>query len=116
MGLSDFHTDHHTVMDSREVLSWDSSEWISQVPDYSVGARCPQPPREVATLQLLVASCHVLASPSLEGWPPRNMRNEAESGSRLRITADTFASGGFDVKITSDAAPSATWRTSTYHR
>ena len=35
--------------------------------------------------------------------------------SRIRITADTFASGSFAGRIAPDAAPSATWRTSTYH-
>jgi hypothetical protein len=71
MSLSDSRSDRRTVIDSRAALSWDSSNRVSQVPDCSVGARCPQSPREVATLQWLVASRHVLASPVSEGWPPR---------------------------------------------
>jgi hypothetical protein len=43
------------------------------------------------------------------------MRNEAESGSRLRITADAFAFQGSDRRITPTAARSATWRTNNYH-
>jgi hypothetical protein len=43
------------------------------------------------------------------------MRNEAESGSRLRITADAFAFQGSDRRIAPTAARSATWRTNNYH-
>jgi hypothetical protein len=40
------------------------------------------------------------------------LRNEAESGSRFRITADAFAFSGFDDEVTRAAAESASWRTS----
>ena len=72
MSLSRSRSGRRTVMDSRVALNWDSSNRVSQVPVCSVGARCPQSPREVVTLQLLVTSRHVLASPVSEGWPPRN--------------------------------------------
>ena len=96
------------------MLSWDSPDRFSQVPDWSVGARCPQSPRRAGTLHLLVASRSVMASPLSEGWP-LGLRNEAESGSRLRITADTFAARRASTTGCPSAAPSATWRTSTYH-
>jgi hypothetical protein len=40
------------------------------------------------------------------------MRNEAEPGSRFRITADVFAFSGFDGEVTPAAAELASWRTS----
>jgi hypothetical protein len=43
------------------------------------------------------------------------LRNEAESGSRFRITADTFAFSGFDDEVALAAAESASWRTSNCH-
>ena len=43
------------------------------------------------------------------------MCNEAETGSRFRITADAFAFQGSDRRITPTAARSATWRTNNYH-
>jgi hypothetical protein len=42
------------------------------------------------------------------------MFNEAESGSRFRITADAFAFRGSDRRITPTAARSATGRTNNY--
>jgi hypothetical protein len=44
-----------------------------------------------------------------------HLRNEAEPGSRLRITADAFAFPGFDGEVTRAAAESASWRTSNSH-
>ena len=35
--------------------------------------------------------------------------NEAETGSRFRITADVFAFSGFDDEVTRAAAESASW-------
>jgi hypothetical protein len=40
------------------------------------------------------------------------LRNEAEPGSRFRITADVFAFSGFDGEVTRAAAESTSWRTS----
>ena len=40
---------------------------------------------------MFVASRAVMAAPSPKDWPFRTLRNEDESGSRFRITADTFA-------------------------
>jgi hypothetical protein len=45
-----------------------------------------------------------------------HLRNEAESGSRLRITADTFASSGFAPRIAPTHAEVATWRTNSFPR
>jgi hypothetical protein len=44
-----------------------------------------------------------------------HLRNEAEPGSRSRITADAFASSGFDSEVALAAAESASWRTSNSH-
>jgi hypothetical protein len=44
-----------------------------------------------------------------------HLRNEAEPGSRFRITADAFAFPGFDGEVTRAAAESASWRTSNSH-
>jgi hypothetical protein len=43
------------------------------------------------------------------------LRNEAEPGSRFRITADAFASSGFGGEVALAAAESASWRTSNSH-
>ena len=119
MSLSDSRSDLHNVMDSAATLSCEftnrrSSNRVSQVPDCSVGARCLQPPREAAMLHLLVTSHHVLASPSLEGWPPQTLRNEAESSSlALRLTpAHQRASANGLLR---NAASSTSRPTSNYH-
>jgi hypothetical protein len=92
-----------------------SLERVSQVPDDSVGIRCPLPPRRARPLQAFVASRSVTGF-TLSGRAGHSqMRNEAESGSRLRITADAFAFQGSDRRITPTAARSATWRTNNYH-
>jgi hypothetical protein len=44
-----------------------------------------------------------------------HLRNEAEPGSRFRITADAFAFSGFDGEVALAAAESASWRTSNSH-
>jgi hypothetical protein len=38
-----------------------------------------------------------------------HLRNEAEPGSRFRITADAFAFSGFDDEVALAAAESASW-------
>jgi hypothetical protein len=43
------------------------------------------------------------------------LRNEAEPGSRFRITADAFAFPGFDGEVALAAAGSTSWRTSNSH-
>jgi len=92
----------------------ESLERVSQVPDDSVGIRCPLSPRRARPLHLFVASR------SMTGFTPSGrlatlkMFNEAESGSRFRITADAFAFRGSDRRITPTAARSATGRTNNY--
>ena len=86
-----------------------SLERVSQVPGDSVGIRCPLPPRRARPLQAFVASRSVTGF-TLSGRAGHSqMRNEAESGSRFRITADAFAFQGSDRRITPTAAQSATW-------
>jgi len=73
--------------------------WVSQVSVRSVGIRCPQPPRKVRLLHTLVAS-QTMAGFAISGrLATFKLRNEAESGSRFRITADAFASAGFDDEV-----------------
>ena len=92
-------------MDSHEVLSWDSPERASQVPRLIY--RCPlsplTPPGRIAAF----ARCFTIrVGFTISGrLATRDECNEAESGSRLRITADTFASGGFDDRITPERRP-----------
>ena len=92
-------------MDSREVLSWGSPERASQVPRLIY--RCPlspvTPPGRIAAL----ARCFAIRFGFTNSGrlAARDECNEAESGSRFRITADTFASGGFDDRITPERRP-----------
>ena len=57
----------------------------------------------------------LVASRMVSGFAPSgrlttpNWFNEAESGSRFRITADVFAFSGFDREVTRVAAESASW-------
>ena len=96
------------------LIRQESLERVSQVPDDSVGIRCPLSPRRARPLHLSVASR------SMAGFTPSGrlatlkMFNEAESGSRFRITADAFAFRGSDRRITPTAARSATGRTNNY--
>ena len=65
-------------------------------------------------LHLLVASHHVLASPSPEGWPPQTLRNEAESSSlALRLTPSNQRAS--TNGLLRNAASSASRPTSNYH-
>jgi len=64
---------------------------------------------------MLVASRPVSGFTQSGRMAAPTLRNEAESGSRFRITADAFAFPGFDVVVTRDAAGSASWRTSKSH-
>jgi hypothetical protein len=92
-----------------------SLDRVSQVPDDSVGIRCPLPPRRARSLQTSVAS-RPMTGFTLSGRAGHSQtRNEAVSGSRFRITADAFAFRGSDRRITPTAAQSATWRTNNYH-
>jgi hypothetical protein len=60
---------------------------VSQVPDRSVDARCPQPPRRARPLPRLVASrSGFRLHPFGKVGHSRLRFNEAESGSRFRIT------------------------------
>ena len=52
-----------------------------------------------------LTSRRVLASHTSGRLTARNERNEAESGSRFRITADTFASGGLERQDYSGRRP-----------
>ncbi len=86
-------------------------EQVSQVPDRSLDARCPQPPRRVRPLPVLV--------PWRSGFRLRPFRkaghsqllgfNEAESGSRIRITADVRAFSSFAPRVTPTHVESASW-------
>ena len=115
MGLSDSRTDHPAVMDSRRTLSWDSPVRASQVPDWSVGARCPQPPRGITMLHLLVASHRVLASPSLKGWPSQTSVTRPNRVHAFALRLTPLLQGASAEGLLPDTAPSATRRTSTYH-
>ena len=109
MSPSDSRSSRHAVMGSRRLVDpWPmcqaSLERVSQVPGDSVGIRCPLPPRRARPLQAFVASRSVTGF-TLSGRAGHSqMRNEAESGSRFRITADAFAFQGSDRRITPTAA------------
>jgi hypothetical protein len=91
-----------------------SLQRVSQVPDDSVGIRCPLSPRRARSLHLFVASR------SMAGFTPSGRLatltclTRPDSGSRFRITADAFAFRGSDRRITPTAARSATGRTNNY--
>jgi hypothetical protein len=87
---------------------------VSQVPHQSFGARCPQSPRKAARLHLLVASPVVTAHP----YPGRMGTSIVVSRGRIGFAfaaARAFARQGFDATLASDAACSATCRTSNSH-
>jgi hypothetical protein len=90
-------------------------EQVSQVPDRSVDARRPLSPRGARPLRVLVTSRPVSGFTQSGRMATPILRNEAESGSRFRITADAFAFSGFDGVVTRAAAESASWRTSNSH-
>jgi hypothetical protein len=89
---------------------------VSQVPDRSVDARCPQSPRRARPLHSLVSSRPVSGFARSEGLATLRKRfNEAESGSRFRITADVVAFSSFAPRVAPTHVESASWRTSNSH-
>jgi len=66
-------------------------------------------------LQVLVASHRILASPPQEVWPPWTCVTRPINGF-TKVTADTFAVGGFEYnQLLGCTAPVATRSTSNYH-
>jgi hypothetical protein len=121
MSPSDSPRSQVTVIYSRQLLadrhafSVHPRRGVSQVPRWI--CRCP--PSSItpegpaaACARYFAADCRLHLS-WRDGHP--QSFNEAESGSRFRITADTIASHGFGRRVTPAAARSATWRTSNYH-
>jgi hypothetical protein len=89
---------------------------VSQVPDRSLDARCPHPPRRVRPLPLLVAwRSGIRLHPVRRAGHSRLRFHEAESGSRFRITADVVASSSFAPRVAPTHVESASWRTSNSH-
>ena len=111
MSPSDSLQSQKTVIDSHRLLAgrYTSSSIqppsrVSQVPDCSVDARCPQPPRAARRLHTPVAS------PSIRGFAfsgrlaTTELRNEAESGSlALRLTSSPKR--GFTEPVTRTRCP-----------
>jgi hypothetical protein len=92
----------------------ESLERVSQVPDDSVGIRCPLSPRRARSLRLFVASRSMAGFTPPGGLATLDCLTRPDSGSRFRITADAFAFRGSDRRITPTAARSGTWRTNNY--
>ena|ERR1700677_4528901 len=89
---------------------------VSQVPDRSVDARCPLSPRRARPLPSLVSSRPVSGfAPSERLATLGKSVNEAESGSRFRITADVVAFSSFAPRVAPTHVESASWRTSNSH-
>jgi hypothetical protein len=86
-------------------------EQVSQVPDRSRDARCPQPPRRVRPLPVLVTwqSGFRLRPFRKVGHSQLLGLNEAKSGSRIRITADVLAFASFAPRVTPTRVESASW-------
>jgi hypothetical protein len=84
-------------------------EQVSQVPDRSVDARCPLPPRRARPLRVLVASRPVSGFTSSGRLATPDLRNEAETGSRFRITADVAVFSGSAPRVTPTHAESTSW-------
>jgi len=107
----------HSLDQSRQISANPPPlEQVSQVPDRSVDARCPQAPRRVRPLPLLVAwRSGIRLRPFREVGHSRLRFNEAESGSRFRITADVVAFLSFAPRVAPTHVKSASWRTSNSH-
>ena len=81
-----------------------SLERVSQVPDDSVGIRCPLSPRRARPLHLFVASRSMTGFTPPGGLATLECLTRPNTGSRFRITADAFAFRGLDCRITPTAA------------
>ncbi len=79
----------------------------SQVPDRSVDARCPVPPRRIRPLQTLIA-LRPIAGFTFSGRLAIPICVTRPRGF-ARATADVFASPGSDGRVASVAAGSASW-------
>ena len=66
-------------------------------------------------LHLLVASHHVLASPSSEGWPSRISVTRPNRVHAFALRLTPSSQGAPTARLLRAAAPSTSWRTSTYH-
>ena len=82
---------------------------VSQVPRGSFVARRPLSPRVAHPLHVLVASRMVSGFAASGRLTATTWRNEAETGSRFRITADVFAFSDSDFEVTLAAAESTSW-------
>ena len=82
---------------------------VSQVPRGSFDARCPLSPRVAHPLHVLVASRMVSGFAASGRLTTTTWFNEAETGSRFRITADVFTFSDSDGEVTPAAAESASW-------
>ena len=78
-----------------------SSRRASQVPDESFDTRCPHPPRRAWWLHLLVASPPMAGFALSDRLATRNLRNEAESGSRqLRLMSSPWEASALGLLLT----------------
>ena len=66
-------------------------------------------------LQTLVASHHVLASPSSAGWPSRISVTRPNRVHAFALRLTPSSQGAPAARLLRAAAPSTSWRTSTYH-